>query len=96
MEDLNSDSDTLEVIMRHGESSIFLKTGLELWSSGYGRRLMFEMLYVQIPAPYTGWTWYFFAFIFSIECMYDSYLRMLIVGTNYIFKSKMLMWDGRA
>ena len=29
--------------------------GREPWSSGYGRRLMFERLWVRIPAPYTGW-----------------------------------------
>ena len=26
------------------------------WSSGCGRLLMFERSWVQIPAPYTGWT----------------------------------------
>ena len=34
-------------------------------SSGYGRRLMFEMferLWVQIPAPYTGWTFFYWFF----------------------------------
>ena len=35
--------------------------GREPWSSGYGRRLMFQRLWVQIPALYTGWT--FFTFI---------------------------------
>ena len=30
--------------------------GQELWSSDYGRCLMFERLWVQIPAPYFGWT----------------------------------------
>ena len=29
--------------------------GREPWSCGYGRRLMFWRLWVQIPAPYTGW-----------------------------------------
>ena len=28
--------------------------GRKPWSSGYRRRLMFERLWVQIPAPYTG------------------------------------------
>ena len=27
-------------------------------SSGYGRRLMLQRLWVQIPAPCTGWTFY--------------------------------------
>ena len=30
----------------------------EPWSSGYGRRLMFQRSWVQIPAPYTGWTFF--------------------------------------
>ena len=32
--------------------------GREPWSSGYGRRLMFQWSSVQIPAPYTGWTFF--------------------------------------
>ena len=36
----------------------------ELSSSGYGRRLMYVRLWVQIPAPYTGWTFgHFFTLI---------------------------------
>ena len=31
-------------------------TGMLPWSSGYGRRLMFQRSWVQIPVPYTGWT----------------------------------------
>ena len=30
--------------------------GREPWSSGYGRRLTFQRLWVRIPALYTGWT----------------------------------------
>ena len=29
------------------------------WSSGYGKRLMFQRLWVRIQALYTGWTWHF-------------------------------------
>ena len=36
----------------------FHTKGQEPWSSGYGRRLMFQRLWVQIPAPYTGWTFF--------------------------------------
>ena len=28
----------------------------EIWSSGYGRRLISRRLCVRIPAPYSGWT----------------------------------------
>ena len=35
--------------------------GREPWSSGYGRRLMFQKSWVQIRAPYAGWP--FFTFI---------------------------------
>ena len=34
------------------------KIGWERWSSGYGWRLMFVRLWVRIPAPYTGWTYF--------------------------------------
>ena len=37
----------------------FHTKGQEPWSSGYGRRLMFQRLWVQIPAPYTGWTFFY-------------------------------------
>ena len=30
----------------------------EPWSSGYGWRLRFKRSWVEIPAPYTGWTFY--------------------------------------
>ena len=33
-------------------------SGWELWSSGYGRRHIFWRLWVRIPAPYTGWTFF--------------------------------------
>ena len=35
------------------------KDGREPRSSGYGRRLMFKRLWVQIQVLYTGWTWHF-------------------------------------
>ena len=40
--------------------------GRELWSSGYGRRLMFQRLWVRIPAMYTGCT--FLTFICCKNC----------------------------
>ena len=40
--------------------------GREPWSSGSGRRLMFIMTWVKIPALYTGWT--FFTFICCKNC----------------------------
>ena len=40
---------SFEYIKQHRE-------GREPWSSGYGRILMFQRSWVQIPAPYSGWT----------------------------------------
>ena len=37
------------------------------WSSGYWRQLMFERSWVQILAPYTGWT--FFKLICCKNCI---------------------------
>ena len=50
----------------------YLKTR-EPWSSGYRGQLMFERLWVRIPAPYTGWTFgHFFPLIcckICIDCL---------------------------
>ena len=47
------------LLTRNKNVSLKLKTKeWEPWSSGYGRRLMFPSLWVQIPAPYTGWTFF--------------------------------------
>ena len=40
---------------------MILNADREPWSSGYERRLMFQRLWVQIPAPYSGSS--FFTFI---------------------------------
>ena len=45
--------------------ALSLYKGWEPCSSGYGRRLKFDRAWVQIPAPYTGWSWHFFTFICS-------------------------------
>ena len=43
--------------IEHGlKSHIKVLIRWEPWSSGYGRRLMFQRLWVQIPAPYNGFT----------------------------------------
>ena len=39
--------------------------GREPWSSGLGRRLMFQRFWVRIPAPYTGWI--FFTYLFATK-----------------------------
>ena len=36
----------------------YLSIGQEPWSSGNGRRLMFQSLWVRILAPNTGWTFF--------------------------------------
>ena len=41
-------------IVKNQVFSYRLKNNLLPWSSGYGRRLMFQRSQVQIPAPYTG------------------------------------------
>ena len=41
----------------------------EHWSSGYGRKLTFQRLWVWIPAPDTGWTWHFFTLICYKDCI---------------------------
>ena len=41
----------------------------EPWSSGYGRWLMIERSWVQIPAPYTVWNWHFLTLICCKNCI---------------------------
>ena len=41
--------------------------GWEPWSSGYGWLLMFERSWVQILAPYTGWTFGHFSHWFVVK-----------------------------
>ena len=41
------------------------------WFSGYGRCIMFEMSWVWIPVPYTGWNWHFLSwFVAKIVMMF--------------------------
>ena len=49
------------------DHKILCYLGREPWSSGYGRRLMFQRSWVQTLAPYTGWT--FFTFICFQDCI---------------------------
>ena len=49
-----------------GRIKIWTGFGREPWSSGYGKRLTFRRLWVRIPAPYTGWT--FFTYICCKGC----------------------------
>ena len=48
---------------------IYLLYKKKSWSSGYGRRLMFQRSWVRIPAPDTGWTWHFFTLICCKNCI---------------------------
>ena len=41
--------------------------GREPWSSGYGRRLASLRSWVQILAPYTGWTFFHIYLIFVVK-----------------------------
>ena len=50
----------LSSVSRFGEILPLLQNfkhfGRKPWYSGYGRRLMFQRSWVQILAPYAGWT----------------------------------------
>ena len=41
----------------------FLMMGGKPWSSGYGKRLVFQRPWVRIPSPYTGWTFFHIYFL---------------------------------
>ena len=70
--------------------------GCEPWSSGYGMRLLFWRLCVEIPAPYTGWTFFHIKYVGKIvmilrkrpkinqkEAGYGSILKMFIFIVNF-------------
>ena len=44
-----------------------MNIGQDPWSSGYGRKLMFQRLWVQIPTQYTGLTFFHILFVVKIE-----------------------------
>ena len=54
--------------IRNLRDLIFQASRREPWSSGYGRRLRFQRLWVRILAPFTGWTWHFFTLICCKNC----------------------------
>ena len=41
----------------------------EPWSRGYGRTLMLKMLWVQIPAPNTRWTFLHYFAVKIVVCL---------------------------
>ena len=45
---------------------------MELSSSGYGLRLMFERLWVPIPMPYTGWTFFTLICCKKMDCLFKK------------------------
>ena len=45
---------------------------VEPWSSGYGRRLMFERLWVWIPALYTWWTFFHIYLLKKLYCLFEK------------------------
>ena len=47
-----------------------ITVGREPWSSGNMRRLKIQRLWVRIPAPYTGWT--FFTYVFVVMCFWKD------------------------
>ena len=53
-------------LLRHWSREVL---GRDPWSCGYGRRLMFWRSWVQIPAPYTGWTLHFFTLTCCKNCI---------------------------
>ena len=65
----------------------------EHWSSFYGRRLMFQKSWVQIQAPYTGWT---FSHLFVVKNVMfvwkDKNKHKKSPGMAHIFKNKKSVW----
>ena len=62
--------------------------GVEPWPSGYGKRLMFQRLWVRILALYTGWT--FFTYICCKNCNDVCLKRPKISKKRPVFKKRNL------
>ena len=52
----------------------------EPWSCGYERRLMFQRSWVQIQAPYTGWTFLHFFVVKIVMCVWNDKNRLKEAG----------------
>ena len=69
--------------------------GRKPWSSGYGRRLIFWRLWVWIPAPYSGWT--FFTFIWCKIVLMFVWKRPKInekdAGMAYLKTGTLFFWN---
>ena len=58
--------------------------GREPWSSGYGRRLMFQRSWVWIPTQYTGWT-IFHIPIWCTKCVWKNENKWKEAGVGPFF-----------
>ena len=63
-----------------------ITTCVQSWSIGYGRRLLFKRLWVQIPTPDTGWN--FFTFICCIYCLLKTEIKQKEAG-DWPFKNEL-------
>ena len=63
-----------------------ITTCVQSWSIGYGRRLLFKRLWVQIPTPDTGWN--FFTIICCIYCLLKTEIKQKEAG-DWPFKNEL-------
>ena len=81
----------------NGESSLIWASSLrqhfkgrEPWSSGYGRRLSFWRMWVWIPVPYTGWTFFHINLLQNCidHCLKKTKNKRKEAGDGPFFKKK--------
>ena len=68
--------------------------GREPWSSGYGWPLMFVRSWVQIPAQYTGWTFFHIDLLSKLyQCLFEKKTKKTKRGRGWpIFIKKETKW----
>ena len=75
LKDFTFEAAAVSFLFLSSSSNLSLIAWREPWSSGYGRRLTFQRLCVQIPTLYTGWTCHFFTHSCCKNCNEECFKR---------------------
>ena len=63
------------------------KISFEPWSSGWGRRFVIRRLWVRIPAPDTGWTFFQFYLLQELYCLFEKTINEKEAGVGPFLKN---------
>ena len=69
--------------------------GRQPWARGYGRGLMFWRSWVQILAPYTGWTFFSHLCVAKFYCLLKTKINEKEAVDGQIFNNSLPLWPIR-